>query len=62
MYFSKKVLIDRCILQFYIYYLIKFYISAYFYKPTARNNWDFPKISTIWSQDIYFVVDMDYFD
>ncbi len=53
MYLSKKVLIDRFILQFYI---------DYFYNPTAQNTWDFPKISTIWSQDIYFVVDMDYVD
>ncbi len=32
------------------------------YNPTAPNTWDFPKITTIWSQDIYFVVDMDYVD
>ncbi len=24
--------------------------------------WDFPKITTIWSQDIYFVVDMGFVD
>ncbi len=59
MYLSKKVLTDRFILQFYINYLIKFYICTYFYNPTAQNTWDFPKISTIWSQDIY-LVDMDY--
>ncbi len=32
------------------------------YNPTAQNTWDFPKITTIRSQDIYFVVDMDYVD
>ncbi len=56
MYLSKKVLIDRFIFQFYIDYLRSFYISTYFYNPTAQNTWDFPKITTIWSQDIYFVV------
>ncbi len=55
MYLSKKVLIDRFILLLYIDYLI------YFYNPTAQNTWDFPKITTTWSQDIYFV-DMDYVD
>ncbi len=43
-------------------YLIQFYICAYFYNPTAQNTGDFPKITTIWSEDIYFVVDMDYVD
>ncbi len=43
MYLSKKVLIDRFILQFYIDYFIKFYISTYFYNPTAQNTWVFPK-------------------
>ncbi len=65
MYLSKTVLIiDRVILQFYIDYLMKFYINAYFYKPTAQNTWDFLKITTIWSQYIYIylVVDMDYVD
>ncbi len=42
MYLSKK----NIILQFYI-----------FYNPTAQNTDDFPQITTIWSQDIYFVVD-----
>ncbi len=60
MYISKKVLIDRFLLQFYIGYLIKFYIWAYFYNPTAQNTWVFPKITPIWSK--YFVVDMDYVD
>ncbi len=60
MYLSKKVLMDRFILQFYIDYLITFYICAY--NPTAQNTWDFPKITTIWSQDIHFVVDMDYIE
>ncbi len=60
MYLSKKVLIDRFILQFYIDYFN--FILAHFYNSTAQNTWDFPKITTIWSQDIYFVVDMDYFD
>ncbi len=62
MYLSKKVLIDRFILQFYIDYFISFYISTYFYNPTAQNTWYFPKITIIWSQDIYFVVDMNYID
>ncbi len=30
------------------------------YNPTAQNSCDFPKITTIWNQDIYYVVDMDY--
>ncbi len=47
MYLSKKVLIDRFILQFYIDYFIKFYISTYLYNPTAQNTWVFPKITTI---------------
>ncbi len=47
MYLSKKVLIDRFIFQFYIDYLRSFYISTYFYNPTAQNTWDFPKITTI---------------
>ncbi len=51
---------DRFILQFYIVYLIEFYISVYFYNPTAQNIWDFPKITTKWSKVIYFVVDMEY--
>ncbi len=61
MYLSKKVLIDRFILQFYIDYFISFYISTYLYNHTAQNTWVFPKITTIQSQDIYFV-DMDYVD
>ncbi len=61
MYLSKKVLIDRFNLQFYIDYFISFYISTYFYNPTAQNTRVFPKITTISSQDIYFV-DMDYVD
>ncbi len=47
MYLSKKVLIDRFILQFYIDYFISFYISTYFYNHTAQNTWVFPKITTI---------------
>ncbi len=47
MYLSKKVLIDRFILQFYIDYFIKFYINTYFYNPTAQNTWVYPKITTI---------------
>ncbi len=43
MYLSKKVLIDRFILQFYIDYFIKFYISTYFYNPTAQKPGFFPK-------------------
>ncbi len=62
MYLSKKVLRDTFILLFYIDYLIKFYICAYFYYPTAQNTCDIPKITPIWNQDIYFVVDMDYVD
>jgi len=31
------------------------------YNPAAQNTWDFPKITTTWSHDIYFV-DMDYAD
>ncbi len=45
MYLSKKI--DRFILQFNIDYLIKFYISTYFYNPTAQDTWNFPKITTI---------------
>ncbi len=37
-------------------------VQWYFYNPTAQNTWDFPKISNIWSQYIYVVVDMDYVD
>ncbi len=59
MYLNKKVLIDRFILQFYIDYFIKLYISTYFYNHTAQNTWVFPKITTI--VKIYFV-DMDYVD
>ncbi len=53
MYLSKKVLIDRFILQFYIDYFIKFYISTYFYNPTAQNTWVFPKITAIESRYIF---------
>ncbi len=53
---------DRFILQFHIVYLIEFYISVYFYNPTAQNIWDFPQITTKWSKVIYFVVDMEYVD
>ncbi len=50
-------------MQFYIVLLdLIFILCAYFYNPTAQNTWYFPKITTIWSQDIYFVVDMDYVD
>ncbi len=62
MYLSKKVQIDAFILLFYIDYLIQFYSCAFFNNPTAQNTWDFPKITPIWNQDIYFVVDMDYVD
>ncbi len=53
MYLSKKVLIDRFILQFYIDYFISFYISTYFYNHTAQNTWVFPKITTIESRYIF---------
>ncbi len=53
MYLSKKVLIDRFILQFDIDYLISFYISTYFYNHTAQNTWVFPKITTIESRYIF---------
>ncbi len=39
-----------------------FIFVHFFYNPTAQNTWDFPKITPIWNQDIYFVVDMDYVD
>ncbi len=53
MYLSKKVLIDRFILQFYIDYFISFYISTYFYNHTAQNTCVFPKITTIESRYIF---------
>ncbi len=61
MYLSKKVRIFM--LQFYIDYLIKFYVCAFFYNLTVQNTCDFPKTDSIlWRQDIYFVVDMNYVD
>ena len=63
MYLSKKVVIDRFIEQFYIGYLISFYISTYFfYNPTAQNTWDFFQNNHYMESRYIFVVDMDYVD